>query len=79
MPTATIAELKRAIEAREGIPRAQQRLIYMGEQLEDERTVAHYGIKDYREVLVDSRVSQGLSWHAHPHKDSACRLKIYEF
>ena len=40
----TIEEIKALVERREGIPPDQQRLIHKGEQLEDGRTLQHYGI-----------------------------------
>ncbi|KAK9795600.1 hypothetical protein WJX73_006438 [Symbiochloris irregularis] len=42
--SATIAEVKAAIEDAEGTTYDRQRLIYAGKQLEDERTLAAYNI-----------------------------------
>jgi hypothetical protein len=43
-PGTTTAELKTLVLRADGIPEDQQRLIYAGMQLEDGRTMAHYGI-----------------------------------
>jgi hypothetical protein len=43
--TTTIEEVKEMIEKKEGVKRCQQRLIFAGKQLEDDKTIEYYNIQ----------------------------------
>jgi hypothetical protein len=44
-PSDTVARIKERVEEKEGIPPAQQRLIYAGKQMTDDKTAADFGME----------------------------------
>lgn len=44
-PSDTILTLKEKLEEQEGIPPEQQRLVYQGKQLKNNRTIESYSLK----------------------------------
>ncbi|KAI0320972.1 ubiquitin-related domain-containing protein, partial [Amylostereum chailletii] len=57
--TTTVADIKKLIQDKEGIPPEHQRLIYAGKNLEDGPTLQDYGIHNDSTIHVITKLRGG--------------------
>lgn len=63
-PTETIIEVKEKIAAKDSTPVEHQRMIWMGRQLENERTLADYKITEQSTLHLVLRLRGGMMHEA---------------
>uniref|UniRef100_A0AAZ3PQA2 Ubiquitin-like protein NEDD8 n=1 Tax=Oncorhynchus tshawytscha TaxID=74940 RepID=A0AAZ3PQA2_ONCTS len=70
-PTDKVERIKERVEEKEGIPPQQQRLIYSGKQMNDEKTAADYKIQggSVLHLVLALRGGEVLHWS---HEPPAC-------
>ncbi|XP_030609188.1 NEDD8 [Archocentrus centrarchus] len=72
-PTDKVERIKERVEEKEGIPPQQQRLIYSGKQMNDEKTAADYKIQGGSVLHLVLALRGGCLLH---HSTSLCSTPV---